>query len=58
MDWKFSSYSTLIGDQPTLLKRDRVLSWFEDRDNFIEFHASISEIADDGMLEWEHPVRV
>jgi len=58
MDWRFSSYSTLIGDQPTLLKRDRVLSWFEDRDNFIEFHASISEIVDDGMLEWEHPDRV
>lgn len=37
-EWRYSSYNTLINDEPTFLKRDETISWFEDKINFKEFH--------------------
>jgi putative transposase len=50
-DWLFSSYQTLIGTQPTLLLRDQVLEWFDNRKNFINYHATQFENDEEGMLE-------
>jgi len=36
--WPYSSYHDLIGNEPTFLKRDVVMSWFGGRENFIKSH--------------------
>lgn len=37
-EWPHSSYDALLGDKPTLLKRDEVLAWFDGRTAFLQFH--------------------
>ncbi len=37
-NYTFSSYQTLINNQPTMLNRKQVLEWFDGRTNFIDFH--------------------
>ncbi len=37
-DWKYSSYLALITTKPTLLKRNEVIEWFDDLQNFKFFH--------------------
>lgn len=37
-DWKFSSYNSIISHKPTNLKRDDVITLFEDLNNFIYCH--------------------
>jgi putative transposase len=36
--WKYSSYTGIIGNKPTLLLREEVLSWFQDSVNFLHVH--------------------
>jgi putative transposase len=36
--YKYSSYQAIIGDKPTKIKKDKVLQWFENKQNFIECH--------------------
>ncbi|MFH1320776.1 MAG: hypothetical protein ABII90_09010 [Bacteroidota bacterium] len=33
-EWRFSSYNTLVSNKPTMLKREQVIEWFDDLDNF------------------------
>jgi REP element-mobilizing transposase RayT len=37
-DWKFSSYTSLISNKNTELKRDEILEWFGGVKQFISFH--------------------
>ncbi len=37
-EWPHSSYPTFLGDQPTSLPRNEILTWFGGKENFIEFH--------------------
>lgn len=37
-DWPHSSYHAFLTDQPTRIRRDEILTWFEGRENFIRFH--------------------
>jgi len=37
-DWRFSSYSSIISNKQSTLKRDEVLQYFGDLDNFIHCH--------------------
>jgi putative transposase len=37
-DWKYSSYSVLISNTETLVRREVVLEWFEDLENFRYVH--------------------
>lgn len=39
MDWKHSSYKSLISKYPTLLNRQEVLNYFDTVENFIFFHS-------------------
>ncbi|TAL58663.1 MAG: hypothetical protein EPN85_11015 [Bacteroidetes bacterium] len=36
--WKFSSYSDIINERSTFLARSEVISWFENKENFIYCH--------------------
>ena len=38
--WKFSSYNAIISDEITKVEREEVLSWVENKRNFIEYHQS------------------
>ena len=37
-DWKYSSFESFVSDKSTLLKRDEVIDWFQDKDNFYAYH--------------------
>lgn len=39
-DWPWSSYHTMLTNKPTRVRRDEVLTWFNDRSQFIEAHLS------------------
>ena len=37
-EWPWSSYSIILSEKRTFLKRDEVLQWFGNRDEFVRFH--------------------
>ncbi len=37
-EWKHSSFDSFFSEKATLLKRDEVIDWFDDKDNFYAFH--------------------
>jgi putative transposase len=37
-EWKFSSYSSILSERPTLICRNEVLSWFGSKEMFVRFH--------------------
>lgn len=37
-EWAWSSYQTILDERPTFLKREEVLQWFGNRDEFVGFH--------------------
>ncbi len=37
-DWRFSSYQAILRREPTILERDKVLSWFDEGRSFSDFH--------------------
>ena len=37
-DWKYSSYNFFITDTPCKIKKNEVLEWFENKNEFVEFH--------------------
>jgi putative transposase len=37
-DWKWSSYNTMLSNQPTALLRNKVLNWFGGLKGFSEYH--------------------
>jgi putative transposase len=42
-EWKFDSYNTMISDAPTATLRGEVLSWFGNKEKFIQFHRQKNE---------------
>jgi REP element-mobilizing transposase RayT len=38
VDWKYSSYNSIIGNFPTLVNKDEVIEFFDDLDNFKYCH--------------------
>ena len=38
--WKYSSFNAIISNNKTKIEKDEVLSWFENKSNFIEYHQS------------------
>jgi len=43
-DWKFSSFSSMVSDKPTLLKRKEVISWFGGEQHFLDYHKNESVV--------------
>ncbi len=37
-DWKYSSYGIILSDKKTSVKRNEVLEWFGNKDQYIELH--------------------
>ncbi len=37
-DWKYSSYGIILSDKHTIVKRDEVMEWFGDRDEYLSLH--------------------
>jgi REP element-mobilizing transposase RayT len=44
VEYPWSSYLTCITVQPTHLKRDRVIGWFDNQANFKQLHTNITEV--------------
>ena len=42
--WKHSSYNSILCTSPTILLRDEVITWFEDRENFIFCHNKYADV--------------
>jgi hypothetical protein len=42
-EWPYSSYHTLLTDEPTHLKRDQVLDWFDGRSKFVDMHQTLAD---------------
>jgi len=38
-EWKYSSYNSLITQKKTRLKRDEVIEWFDNLENFVFIHS-------------------
>ena len=45
-DWNYSSYNSIIGNNPTRLQRDKVLHLFGNREDFIRIHQEIQPLTD------------
>jgi len=45
-DWNYSSYNSIIGNNPTRLQRDKVLQLFGNREDFIRIHQEIQPLTD------------
>jgi REP element-mobilizing transposase RayT len=45
VDWRYSSYSAMLSEKPTKLKRESVLELFDGKENFIASHQTKAEIA-------------
>ena len=43
-EWKFSSYKSLLSALPTKLKREEVISWFNEKENFKYCHNTEVEL--------------
>ncbi len=43
-EWKYSSYNAIISDSTSLIKKDIVIEWFDDRENFIYCHTQPPEL--------------
>jgi len=51
-DWKFSSYNSIVGNNPTRLQRDKVIHMFGTREDFVRIHQEIQpliEFEDEGQ---------
>ncbi len=42
-DWKYSSYTAFYSSSKTLLQRDEVVQWFDDKENFRYVHEQSTE---------------
>ena len=51
--YRFSSYSDLISNKPTFLKRDEVMDWFGDKNDFIESHKAVENLIIDNKYWME-----
>jgi hypothetical protein len=38
--WKYSSFESFFSNKPSLLNRDEVIEWFDDKANFYAYHQS------------------
>ncbi|MCK4664331.1 MAG: hypothetical protein KAT68_15790 [Bacteroidales bacterium] len=39
-EWEYSSYNSILSDKSTLIKREEVIEWFDDINNFVFVHKS------------------
>ncbi len=44
--YPWSSYTGILVNKPTKLKKDTVLNWFNDKENYLAYHAQKADIAE------------
>ncbi len=44
--YPYSSYSGMLGDQPTRLQRKEVMNWFGSKSEYVDFHKDIQDLKD------------
>ena len=44
--YPYSSYSGMLGDQPTRLQRKEVMNWFGSKSEYVDFHKDIRDLKD------------
>ncbi len=49
--YQFSSYKTILGNQPTKIERDSVISFFGDKNDFINYHNYYHDEKENLILE-------
>jgi len=37
-DWKYSSYGVILSTKHTIVKRDKIMKWFENKDDYLSLH--------------------
>jgi len=42
--YPYSSYSGMLGDQPTRLQRKEVMNWFGSKSEYVDFHKDIQDL--------------
>jgi len=48
--WDHSSYHILLSDKPTFLKRNEIIGWFENKENFVHVHKR--EFIENNLKSW------
>jgi putative transposase len=48
-DWKYSSYGVILGEKPTVIKRNEVMNWFGTKDDYLSLH---SQWMTDAQAKW------
>lgn len=48
-DWNYSSYQACLSEKLTKIKREDVLDWFGNKENFIQFHQQNTALLDDKL---------
>src|SRR5215211_7432633 len=48
-DWKYSSYGVILGEKPTVIKRNEVTNWFGTKDNYLSLH---NQWVNDAQAKW------
>ena len=43
-EWKYTSYNAFLSDKSTFLKRNEVVEWFDDKENFIFMHTILKNL--------------
>lgn len=44
VEWPHSSYFIILADEPTFLKKEEVIEWFNDKENFMHFHSHLPKM--------------
>jgi hypothetical protein len=42
--YPWNSYNGILSSKPTKLKREEILEWFKDRENYIAYHAAKADL--------------
>ena len=48
-EWKYSSYGVILGEKPTVIKRNEVMNWFGTKDDYLSLH---SQWMNDAQAKW------
>lgn len=48
--WKYSSYSSIVSEKPTLLKREEIINWFGNTQSYLNYHLTETTKL---LEEWE-----
>lgn len=54
--WKWSSYNTVLNDEPSILKKQEILDWLGGKDKYEQYHSEKHEMTQNETLFFEDDV--